>query len=196
MKKLVIKTSLITLASVVCALIIAFGSVALFAPGVVGGLFDGVGNYSATVFFYEKQYQKTGDIDDLNRLVSKINIVKDSGRAETYYSKIITHKDFVAFCGNIDGAGREPSAKDYYYSCYSLSLAENGKIDKAIDFAKDYVQENGYTENNPFRTIVYDYAHKATDVELNKLKEQINALNQSGEFILQDISYLNSNSFN
>ena len=192
MKKLVIKTVCITLASVIGAMAVAFGSLALFAPGVVGGLFDGVGNYSASVFFYEKQYKKTGDIKDLNTLVSKIDIKGDSDRAEDYYAKLLLHKDFAALCQRIDANGGQVSSEEYYCSCYALSLAENGKLDAAITFSKAFVDQKGYTENNPFRTLIYDYASKASQSEFNKIAEALNTLDQSGEFYTQDVNYLNS----
>ena len=164
MKKLVIKTTCITLASLIVAFAIFFGAASLFAPGWVGGIFDGVGNYSASVFFYEKQYEKTGDIDDLNTLVLKIDIKNDSSRASKYFGKMVEHQDFEEFCNSQDG-GSDISAEEYYFGCYVLALAYNGKLDDAIDKAKDFVG-NTYTENNPFRLLVADYAVYAKAKEL------------------------------
>ena len=171
MKKLVIKTTCITLASLIVAFALFVGAAILFAPGWVGGIFDGVGNYSASVFFYEKQYEKTGDIDDLNTLVLKIDIKNDSSRASKYFGKMVEHQDFKEFCNSQDG-GSDISAKEYYFGCYVLALAYNGKLDDAIDKAKDFVG-NTYTENNPFRLLVADYAvyakAKEFDEDLHRL---------------------------
>ena len=177
MKKLVIKTTCITLASLIVAFALFVGAAILFAPGWVGGIFDGVGNYSASVFFYEKQYEKTGDIDDLNTLVLKIDIKNDSSRASKYFGKMVEHQDFVEFCSSQDG-GSDISAKEYYFGCYVLALAYNGKLDDAIDKAKDFVEKNTYTENNPFRLLVADYAVYATQAEIDALIVKLTNLNE------------------
>ncbi len=163
MKKLVIKTTCITLASLIVAFAIFFGAAILFAPGWVGGIFDGVGNYSASVFFYEKQYEKSGSIDDLNTLVLKIDIKNDSALAEKYFGKMVEHQDYEEFCSSQDG-GSDISTKEYYFGCYVLALAYNCKLNDAIQEAKDFVG-NTYTENNPFRVLVADYAEYAKEKE-------------------------------
>ena len=160
MKKLVIKTTCITLASLIVAFAIFFGAASLFAPGWVGGIFDGVGNYSASVFFYEKQYEKSGDIDDLNTLVLKIDIKNDSSRAAKYFGKMVEHQDFEEFCNSQDGGGSTISTNEYYFGCYVLALAYNGKLDDAIEKANTFVG-NTYTKNNPFRMLVMEYAEYA-----------------------------------
>ncbi len=100
MRKLVIKTAVITLASLLVALAITFGAFALFAPRSLAGFFDGVGNYSASVFFYEKQYGNTEDFNDLVVLVDKIDDVSDGERAKKYLAILINHADFEEFCSN------------------------------------------------------------------------------------------------
>lgn len=190
MKKLVIKTICITLASLIGAFVLAFGAVTLFAPKCLGELFDGVGNYSASVFFYEKQYEKTDDINDLYRLVSKIDIEKDATVAEKYYFEFISHKDFESLCANIDNDNRAVLAKDYYYGTYCLALAKNGKLDKALSFAKTYVDENGYTINNPFRVIVMEYADDCNAEEIQKIKTALNLIVDDGEYLTADKNYI------
>ena len=65
MKKLVVKTICLSLAFLLGSICCAFGLATIFVPGRVGDIFDGVGAYSASVFFYEKEYRKTEDINDL-----------------------------------------------------------------------------------------------------------------------------------
>ncbi|MBE5734327.1 MAG: hypothetical protein E7347_04695 [Clostridiales bacterium] len=194
MKKLVVRTIWITLASVLGAFVIAFGATAIFAPDLMGRAFDGVGNYSASVFFYEKQYEKTGDIDDLDVLVSKINIKKDSSRAVKYFGKMVEREDFDAFC-NSQNNGSNMSAKEYYCGYYALSLAYNGKSSQAITYAQSFVNDNSYTEFNPLRMLVLDYAQQASQTEIESLENAINSVsNFSAEqvvFINADISTLN-----
>lgn len=159
MKKLVIKTTLITFVSFVCTIVAAFGAFAIFAPGSVAGFFDGVGNYSASVFFYEKQFEKSGDIRDLKTLVDKINRENDLELAEKYLALIVNHEDFDAFCEDEDAKHKNFTTKEYYVSEYALSLDGNGKLSEALSVSESFVTDNGYTKNNPFRFLVAKYAN-------------------------------------
>lgn len=172
MKKLVIKTSLITLASIIVALSAVFGAFCLFAPASVAVFFDGVGNYSASVFFYEKQYEKSGDILDLDALFIKSYGVKDYGRSERYLGELINHDNFESLLSKDDAL----SDKEYYYGCYVLSLAKNGKIDKACEVSQEFVSENGYTKHNPLSTLVLEYVDENTaENEKQTIKSAITA---------------------
>ena len=72
--KLIGKTIAITLASVIGALLIAFGAAALFAPRLVADMFDDMGAYSASIHFYERNFESTKTTDDLVLLIDKIDI--------------------------------------------------------------------------------------------------------------------------
>ena len=105
MKKLVIKTIAITIAVMLGVVVVAFGVTSLIAPKFLANIFDGVGGYSASIFFYEKQYEKTEDIYDLVLLVDKIEKEKDSVLAEEYLYKLINHEQFNEYCNLSDGKG-------------------------------------------------------------------------------------------
>ncbi len=94
------------------AVIIAFGAFAMFAPGRVASFFDGVGGYSASVFFYERQYEKTGDFSDLVVLVDKLDDQADKYTAEKYLKIFIEHQDFESYCAGKTVMGI--SLSDYY----------------------------------------------------------------------------------
>ena len=98
MKKLVIKTAVITIVSLLGAVIVAFGAFAMFAPGSVAEFFDGVGSYSTSVFFYERQFEKSADFEDLALLVNKIDDEKDAERADKYLLLFINHEEFNSYC--------------------------------------------------------------------------------------------------
>ena len=149
MKKLVIKTSLITLACIVGAMLIAFGVTALFAPVKMADFFDGVGNYSASVFFYEKQYKKTQEISDLELLVSKMD--RQDAYEKGYLKELVEHEDFYSYT---DGKGHLITTAEYYYGEYSLALFENGKFEDSLAVAKSYVDKYGYTTYNPLSAVI------------------------------------------
>ena len=164
MKKLIIKTSLITLASIIGALVITVGALCLFAPATMAGFFDDVGNDSASVFFYEKQYEKTGDIQDLDKLLVKVYAQKDNKLCEKYAKAMIEHKDFSKLSAQ---------DKEYYYGCYALSLAKNGKFDKAVSVGTQYVEAYGYTKYNPLSVLLSDYIKQDMLENKTKLKGAI-----------------------
>ncbi len=173
MKKLVIKTTLITLISTICALIITFGALCLFAPATVAGFFDGVGNYSASVFFYERQYEKSGDINDLDKLLVKVYGAKDYALSEKYSKMLIEHKHFDEFCQSKPAS--TVSNVEYYYGCYALSLAYNDNFSGAVTVGSEFVAEYGYTQYNPLRVLKTNYLTAQTTQEKTVLKDAISA---------------------
>ena len=137
-----------TLASTIGALIVTIGALCLFVPSMMAKFFDDVGSYSASVFFYEKQYEKTGDIVDLDKLLLKVYVAGDYDKTEKYSKAIIEHSLFENL---------SVGTKEYYYGCYVVALANNAKFSDAIQVGQDFVEQNGYTEFNPLRILLSDY---------------------------------------
>jgi hypothetical protein len=187
LKKLVIKTTLITLASLIGAMAITFGAIALFAPGFTAGIFNGVGNYSATVFFYEKQYAKTQSLIDLMILVDKVDYEKDGVKAEKYLELLVNHKDFDKLSG-VDGG--TVSENEFYLGNYALVLAKNDKFADALSVSSEFVKENGYTNYNPYRILIYDYT-EITDDNLRSILTDLLGITPS-EKVVADVNYINN----
>ena len=118
MKNLVIRSIVITLASIVSALSITFGALSVFTPKTIAGFFNDVGNIPASVFFYEMQYDKTGDIKDLATIVDVAYSNGDKAVAKTYLSKLFTHRDFEKFGSQQINANL--TVKEYYQNIYKL----------------------------------------------------------------------------
>lgn len=152
--------------------VVAFGVTSLIAPKFLANIFDGVGGYSASIFFYEKQYEKTEDIYDLVLLVDKIEKEKDSVLAEEYLYKLINHEQFNEYCNLSDGKGFL-NTKEYYSGLYALSLCKNRTIEEAMNFASEFVAINGYTIDNPFRVLISEYIGSGADQTLTIIKEKI-----------------------
>lgn len=174
MKKLVFKTIAITLVVTLCAAMITFGALSLFAPRICAGFFDGVGSYSASVFFYEKQYEKTDDVKDLAILIDKLDADVQPALKEFYLEKMLLRSDFEEFCSEQDKKDHAISSKEYYNGSYALILAKNKRLEKALEICSEYVKKSTYTENNPYRLILSDYADGATIEELKEIKNSLN----------------------
>ena len=193
LKKLVVKTIIITLVSVLGAFAITVGALCLFSPATCASFFDGVGNYSASVFFYEKHYDKTGDINVLDTLYIKSYEAEDYVRAEKYLFTLISHEGFDSLCA--DNASPDSlTDKEYYYSSYALVLAKNGKESQAIFTCETFVSENGYTKYNPFRALVDEYKADATlsATLKNKIETILSGLNGAQlTYANEDLNKLN-----
>ena len=173
MKNLVIKTIIITLISFIVAIALAFAVLFFSAPGFLGKIFDGAGFDSASVFFYEKQYNNTKSIDDLNTLVLKIDLDDNSEMAEKYYKLILEHSDFDSL---VEKQSIENNvSSDFYASQYTLALAKNNKLSSAVEYAKDYCG-NSYSQNNPFRVLIYDYLSGNSPIEIKMVADALNSI--------------------
>ena len=191
MKKLILKTIAITLASILALCLLTFGVFALFFPAPTARFFDNIGGYSASVFFYEKQYNKTGDIEDLSNLVVKVDDENDSVRAESFLADLVYHQDFDKFCQEQDLDNTTGvSTKEYYMGSYASVLVKNGKFEDALTVADDYVKENGYTSFNPFSVIIMENGKSLTTENLTTLKLKILGYSLTGvqlENVLADL---------
>lgn len=192
MTKLVLKTVAITLVAVLGAGMILFGSLALFAPLSVANFFDGMGMYKPAVKFYERQYGKSEDIDDLAVLILKINQETDSIKTEEYLKIMIERTDYSNFCQEqdllvVDG---QVSTDEFYKGKYAVSLVRNDKFSMAVEVANEFVADNGYTDYNPFSVVIVELGKTLSDEQLSVLKceisEHING--QYANVALKDIN--------
>jgi tetratricopeptide (TPR) repeat protein len=184
LKKLVLKTTIITLAAIIGAFMITFGVLIMATPKTVAGIFDDIGGYSASVFFYEKQYDKTGSIEDLAVLVDKLDMEEEPLKVEGYLETLLSREDFKEYCEKKDANKPTLTTKEYYYGNYVIVLIQNGRFDKAVEVADKFVDEEKYTKNNPFRVILSELSENLTDENLNVLKSKLNyeTYLQSGDY--------------
>lgn len=194
MTKLVLKTIAITLIAVLGACFITFGSLALFAPKSLADFFDGLGMYKSSIIYYEKQYGKSEDIEDLAVLVLKIDDESDSEKAEKYLKVMIESSDFESYCQaeNARSSGLKITLDEFYKGKYAVALVRNDKFDLAMDFANDCVS-NGYKKNNPFSLIISEFGQSFTKEQLENLRTEISAYvdGENGNMASADISVIN-----
>lgn len=198
MTKLVLKTVAITLVAVLSACLVTFGSLALFAPKSVANFFDGLGMYKPAIHYYEKQYGKSQNIEDLAVLILKLDGEKDSVKTEGYLKAMVEHQDYSNYCNKLDteNSSTALSTDEFYRGKFAVSLVRNGKIDDALNVSAVFVESKGYTEYNPFSTIVFELGELLNDEQLTKLEGKIrsyeNNLNfeQSKALIQADIQII------
>ena len=141
-----------------------------------------MGFYKPAIHYYEKQYGKSGSIDDLAVLILKLDDEKDSVKTEEYTKILIEHPDFDNYCERKDDVnqGSTVSANEFYYGKYAVALVRNDKFEIAINTAKAFVAEYGYTGYNPFSVIISELGITLDNVELEKIKTEIIKYNNGG----------------
>ncbi len=192
MKNLIIKTIVITISSIIGIVSVVFGALCAFTPTTIASVFEDMGNYRVSTFFYEIEYEQSNDIEDLVVLIDKAYGNKDNEGLEEYLGEMIWHKDFHDYCVNKDAnlsANRMPT-KDYFVGYYATVLIQNGKFENSLNMSKSYVEAFGYTAFNPIRTIVNESFDLLTAKQKTKLKETILTFEQN-DFILEDLNKFN-----
>jgi len=176
LKKLIIKTALITLIAIIGVASVVLGCLMIFAPKTSAKMFDGLGMERVAFSFYEKQYEKSQELTDLAILIDKINAEDEPTKTEKLCLEFIENEgfeDFVKLKGK-KNFGSETKAKEFYYGKLVVAEVTLGKLTDALDNAYDFYRLcGGYTEGNPYRMILYEKGEDLTEAELNKLKTQI-----------------------
>jgi hypothetical protein len=150
MKKLVLKTALITLGSIVGALCLLYGVFALFFPLNMANFLDSIGMQKGAVSFYELHYERTEDISDLGVLCVKVDELEDSVRAEKYIDLLVSDKGFNDYLISFDeGNVNLISGRDFFYGKLAIAKQKTGGVEKFLSFALDSI-EDGYNEYNCF----------------------------------------------
>ncbi len=174
MKNLVLKTVAITLACVIGLTALLFGIFALFIPKPLANTFDKLGWYSWSMHYYEKQFERTEDVEDLYTLCLKVDEKTDSVRAEKYLGILVKKDGFRNFCLSKDGKNTSITTEEYLEAKYVNAVYRNSGIDKALEQAKICVTHqgtNGYTVYNPYYMLITDSSFEWVDEDQTKLDE-------------------------
>ena len=157
MKKLVLKTALITLCSIIALLGILYGVFALFFPKTLAKTFEALGSDNAAIRYYEKQYEKTEDLQDLITLCAKLDVYEDTERAEKYLTILVAKPGFYSTCLDSDVSG-QISNEEYFEGKWVVATYLKDGIERGIEKAL-YSIRNGnyrYSEYNPFHILYTD----------------------------------------
>lgn len=196
MKKLVIKTVAITVAAIIVLMAAIYLTFALAFPKTLAKAWKDVGNYSIAAKYYEKQYDKSGDLDDLAKLCVYLDAKTDGVKAAKYLKLLTENENFNARCESEDHKGGfKYTAYEYYYGKYAVAEFYANKIDAAITVAKSAVSK-GYTENNAFRVLLLD-AEDLTESDRGAIVSAINEIyggltDAEKQIADRDINFANS----
>ena len=156
MKRWIIKTSLITLAATVLTLVVVYFFLMLAFPRVLAKGWEAVGSYDLSMRYYEKQYEASKEMSDLSVLCVKVDVEKDTNRAEKYLAIMTKSSGFSEFCASEDAdtaQGYGFTAYEFYFGKYAVASYYKYDITAAVNVAKIATQ-NGYSEHNAFYVIL------------------------------------------
>ena len=190
MRKLVIKTASITLAVVIGLMVILFGALCIFSPSSVAKLFDGAGGYSASVFFYEKQYNKSQQLDDLYVLVLKLDENKDAQKTREYLTEFLSTDGVKDYCKNLDSSNGKMTTYEYLSGKCALAIYTDTGIGDTIRFLEQSVAD-GYGDYNAYSMVISSFSDVLTVEELTAIKTSIQSLNKNNQYTQRDIKIIN-----
>ena len=159
MKKLVLKVSVLTVCGILVLLAIVYGSFSLFAPHMLGASFEKIGANNASLYFYEKEYNKNPTTTNLYRVLNKAIIFKNSPKTVEYFEKfyeledyeqnidIINKANFVengSVLENLSLSNADNRLKVRYVS----ALCDGGEFEKAFAFAKNDLTDDYFDDKN------------------------------------------------
>ncbi len=141
MKKTIIKTVIITLASIIFAASLAVGITLAVSPKTIGKVFTKCGNYDTTAKLYESQYKKTESVSDLIELVS-MSIAADNNEMIAKYGDKLT----VNYKGNMILMTSDEERFDNYSKATVEAYYKLGKKEDCVRVA--FLSSGAYTEGN------------------------------------------------
>lgn len=154
MKKVILKTVILTLTSLIAVFLIAYGCVAGSSPKTLAGIWSDFGSYDISIKYYEKQYEKTQDIFDLVALCNKVNEQSDSARAERSLRLLTENEKFSDVCEKEDkNVGYSFTAYEFYFGKYVVSSYFESGIDSALAVAEKSVSA-GYTKHSAYYSLL------------------------------------------
>lgn len=141
MKKTIIKTVIITLASIIFAASLAVGITLAVSPKTIGKVFTKCGNYDTAAKLYESQYTKTESVSDLIELVS-MSIAADNDEMIAKYGDKLT----VNYKGNMILMTSDVERFDNYSKATVEAYYKLGKKEDCVRVA--FLSSGAYTEGN------------------------------------------------
>lgn len=184
MNKIIFKTALVTLGTLVAAAVAIFSLWILISPQTMATSCEKTGNYSFAVTCADLRYKYTKDVKDLARCAQDSIVSGKDALILKYCGRLIEDDGFDTLCKAVDESIMSTEfgkyAKDYKgYICGNLAAAQyrSGDLDKALKTAesgKSFVKlvlaiiENG-TADEADKTLA---ALGDSDENLKKLLEE------------------------
>ena len=142
MKKVIIKTALITLASIIAFCLLLGGVFLVFMPNKVADFYQSVGEVEKTLEYREKAFDNRKDGESLKRLLVACVNAKNDEKLITYFALYTQSDNFV-----IDKAEIISVA-----GSYCVALAKKGETENSLKTAGEYSLP--YSKTVPYRHLI------------------------------------------
>ena len=182
MKKIIIKTAIITFCMILICTAILHCIFALFFPKSLSKFYKKLNNNSMAVKYMEREYIRSSDFDTLTALCELVDEHKDGATAEEYISLMLSadnEERFADYCGKADLNGASISTREFYNAKLVIAIYSQDRQIEAIHKAEELIKKNGYTQNNPFYLLILDCGEKLSDSEKSEIENCIEELKES-----------------
>lgn len=182
-KKLIFNWCLITICGLLIITILTFSALCLFSPLSMARFCSNLGFEKLETNFYLKDYNKNGNINSLYKVVINSYNLKNYEYVETYFEvleKNERYDEFIDYVNNqnlkVEATNLNKSAllneDNYLKNRYVLALINNGKMEKAYDYAfKNFENYANYTLTNGGTYLFYDLIKTNNEVVNQKAVE-------------------------
>lgn len=152
MKKLILKTALITLGTTIILLIAVFGLMSLCAPAVMMRLTASLGLDGISGDYAYQEYERSGKIEYLSRSFIVAATTKNDRNAEKRFEMLYTHDEFDSFCAEQNGItiieGKTSSYRSYICGLaaqvkYRTAETEEEKAETCRFTIEETIKESG-----------------------------------------------------
>ena len=188
MRNLVVKTVGLTLAGILLITGITLTFISFFSPVTLARLTESIGLKEVSVSYYERQYNKTHDLNDLANLIFRLDADTDAKTCETYCLSFFKNPNYADYLKG-KGAERfksEIKAGEYFYGKFCIVEYNLDKINNSVKIAKKHIEDyNSYAKygeekfDNPLTTLISAKGVKLTATDLDYLELELNAIKEN-----------------
>lgn len=195
MKKIIIRSALITLVGLIVLGIVLYFVIGSASPKTLATFYEKVSNYEISVKYFEKQYIKTESEEDLLTLTFKLDEEKDADKTNEYIELFFKKDNYKELCEKKDRADyrltdKYVTTKQYLEKKNVVALYNKGEFNVALEKAYVYC-EGVYNEFNPLTMFISSKYSTFSIDQKNKIKEQLEQfINQNQDLLQDDIAYL------
>ena len=187
MKKLILKTSILTICAIFLTIVLVVSCLTLFSPLTLANLNSKLGNEKLTCYYYERQYNKTEKLTDLENLIYKTNECGLYSQSAKYSKIMVENEAFEEYATSVDArGGSQTKYTRYVYGNYATALYHTGESAENI-FALNVDAE--YVADNIFQFLIDD-DKVITDTEfLSKILVKLSEFEEN-QILNQDRAYI------
>jgi len=166
LNKIIIKVAIITVIILFFLFGITLSVFTFFYPAKLGEIANSVGLNNISVFYYNKAYEKTGDINDLYRLLNQSIIAKNNEKIITSFESLYADSSYESFISYINEyylnttdniilkthlVNEDDRLKNHYIKAL-FSLNQN---DKAMLFMIDDIENTVFNTINDYNKLSF-----------------------------------------